>query len=267
MSLTKSVPNGLKPRKCDCTKLREPPPVPYIPKKDKVQEEVAKLRNLQIKTLLEKDTTLNFPVWHENGTQEAFLMHVTAVLDAIKKHGHFKDYKKAERAYVEHKQVVESAKAGLALLGGTSAGKKDRKKKALTKAKEAAKEALAKVPDPESEAKEAEAEEAPEVTKDTMRAGFQVDLEKAKQAQKITKGAITTAASKMFAFYSNLLSPESKYAWNKIVSKQRESNPFVNLQGISLEGPRGMFCKSFNNCIMFHLLTAFPINAAEQEKY
>jgi hypothetical protein len=28
-----------------------------------------------------------------------------------------------------------------------------------------------------------------------------------------------------------------------------------------------MFCKSFNNCIMFHLLTAFPINAAEQEKY
>jgi hypothetical protein len=25
--------------------------------------------------------------------------------------------------------------------------------------------------------------------------------------------------------------------------------------------------ESFNNCIMFHLLTAFPINAAEQEKY
>jgi hypothetical protein len=27
-----------------------------------------------------------------------------------------------------------------------------------------------------------------------------------------------------------------------------------------------MSCKSFNNCVMFHLLTAFPINAAEQEK-
>jgi hypothetical protein len=25
--------------------------------------------------------------------------------------------------------------------------------------------------------------------------------------------------------------------------------------------------ESFNNCMMFHLLTAFPINAAEQEKY
>jgi hypothetical protein len=63
MSLAKSVPDGLKPRECELTKLREPPPVPYIPKKDEVQEEVAKLRNLQIKTLLEKDTTLNFPVW------------------------------------------------------------------------------------------------------------------------------------------------------------------------------------------------------------
>jgi hypothetical protein len=28
-----------------------------------------------------------------------------------------------------------------------------------------------------------------------------------------------------------------------------------------------MSCKSFNDCVMFHLLTAFPINAAEQEKY
>ncbi len=28
-----------------------------------------------------------------------------------------------------------------------------------------------------------------------------------------------------------------------------------------------MSCESFNNCVMFHLLTAFPINAAEQEKY
>jgi hypothetical protein len=28
-----------------------------------------------------------------------------------------------------------------------------------------------------------------------------------------------------------------------------------------------MSCKSLNNCMMFHLVTAFPINAAEQEKY
>jgi hypothetical protein len=100
-----------------------------------------------------------------------------------------------------------------------------------------------------------------------MKAGFLEDLEKAKQAQGIAKGAMTAAASKMFMFYSNLLSPESKYPWNKIVGEQMESDPFVNLQGDSLEGPRGMSCKLFNDCIMFHLLTVFPINAVEQEKY
>jgi hypothetical protein len=57
--------------------------------KDEVQEEVAKLRNLEIKTTIEKDTTLNFPVWHKNGTHEFFLMQVMAVLDAIKKCGTF----------------------------------------------------------------------------------------------------------------------------------------------------------------------------------
>ena len=91
MSLLESVPEELKPRECKCTKLREPLPVPYVPMKDEVQEEVAKLRNLEIKTTIEKDTTLNFLVWHKNGTREAFLMHVTAVLDTIKKRGHFLD--------------------------------------------------------------------------------------------------------------------------------------------------------------------------------
>jgi hypothetical protein len=100
-----------------------------------------------------------------------------------------------------------------------------------------------------------------------MKAGFQVDLEKAMQAQETAQGAMTAAATLMFAFYSNLLSPKSKYAWNKIVVEQTEGNPYVNLQGVSLEGPRGMSCKLFNDCVIFHLLTAFPINAAEQEKY
>jgi hypothetical protein len=99
MSLLKSVLEGFKPRECKRTKLREPLPVPNIPTKDEVQEEVAKLRNLKIKTTIEKDTTLNFPVWHENRTQEAFLVHVMVVLDAIKKRGHFQDYENSEKVH------------------------------------------------------------------------------------------------------------------------------------------------------------------------
>jgi hypothetical protein len=134
--------------------------------------------------------------------------------------------------------------------------------KAPTKAPEP--KAPAKAPEPKAAAQEAEVAPAAD---DQMKASFLSDLEKTKQAQRIAKGAKTVAASKTFAFYSNLLSPESKYAWNKIVSKQLESNPYVNLQGDLLQGPRGMLRQLFHDCMMIHLLTAFPINTAEQEKY
>ncbi len=234
----KSVPDGLKPQECKCTKLREPLPVPYAPNKDEVQEEVAKLRNLEIKTTLEKDTTLIFPVWNKNGTRKAFLMHVTTVLDAIKKRGTFKDYKKAEEAYVEAKKAAESAEAGLALLDSTSTeSRKNCKKKALVKAKEATKEALAKTQETKSEAKEAE--EATNMTKNSMKTGFKDDLEKAKKAMEDAKGAMITATSKMFTFYLNLLSPKSKYSWNKIVSKQTESGPICEPTRCLSRRPKG----------------------------
>jgi hypothetical protein len=94
MKFAKLVPDGLKPQECKRLRLREPPSVPYVPEKYEVQEEVSKMKNLQSKMSIKKDTTLNFPVCYDNGTKEAFLMHVMAVLDPVKKRGHFKDYKK-----------------------------------------------------------------------------------------------------------------------------------------------------------------------------
>ncbi len=167
---------------------------------------------------------------------------------------------------MEAKKVVESAEAGLALLGGTVARpSKSCKKKTLAKAKEATKEALVKTHEVESETNKAE--EVTKVTNAIMKAGFQVDLEKAMKAVEDTKGTMAAATSQMFMFYSNLLSPKRKYSWNKIISEQIESNPFVNLQGVQLEGLREMSRESSTNCVMFHLLTTFPINAAEQENY
>ncbi len=72
MSMLKTVPDGLKARECKQTKLHEPPPVPYVLVKDEVQDEVARMHSMEIKTTIEKDTTLNFSVWQENGTHEAF---------------------------------------------------------------------------------------------------------------------------------------------------------------------------------------------------
>ncbi len=71
----------------------------------------------------------------------------------------------------------------------------------------------------------------------------------------------------MFQFYVNLLSLDAKCAWNKIVREQMEADPFKDLKGVSRRGPRGLLRGSFDNCVMFHLLTVFPNNVAEQEKY
>jgi hypothetical protein len=282
MSMTKTAPDGLKARECKLIKQREPPPVPYVPVRDEVQDEVARMRNMEIKMTIEKDTTLNFPIWQENGTREGFLMHVTAVLDAIKKRGHFEDYDKAAFKYKEASKAIASARAGLSLLEESKKKANKVKKKQKERAKEGEKtkegknvtpKAPAKAPEPKTPAKAAEpkaaAQEAADApaADDQMKASFLSDLEKAKQAHCIAKGARTVAASKMFTFYLNLLSSESKYAWNKIVSEQTESDPYANLQGDVLQGPRGMSHQLFHDCVMFHLLTAFLINAAEQEKY
>jgi hypothetical protein len=217
MSMSKMVPNGLKPQECKRIKLREPLPVPYVPEKDKVQDKVFKMRNMEIKTQIKKDTTLNFTVWQENGTREAFLMHVTAVLKAIKKRGHFVDYDKATFKYKEASEAIASARAGLSLLEDTAKkASKEKKKKQKEKSKEGemtkegedvTPKAPAKAPEPE--AADQEATVAPAAA-DQMKASFSSDLEKTKQALRIAKAAMTAAARKMFAFYSNLLSPESK---------------------------------------------------------
>jgi hypothetical protein len=110
MSLAKLVPDGLKNQDCKRLRLCEPPPVPYVPKKDKVQEAVSTMKGLQLKIPISKDMTLNFPMWN-SGTKEAMLMHLTVILDAIKKRGHFKAYKEAQALYVEKKEVVTSVKA------------------------------------------------------------------------------------------------------------------------------------------------------------
>jgi hypothetical protein len=71
----------------------------------------------------------------------------------------------------------------------------------------------------------------------------------------------------IFQLYTNLLSADAKYTWNKIIQEQTQSNPYTDLQGVFRKGPRGHLCKSFNNCMIFQLLTVFPNIAEEQERY
>ncbi len=266
MSIAKAVPEGIKDRECKRFTLQEHPPVPYVPEKDPVQDTVSLLKSDQsLKTTIGVDVELRFPIWH-CGTHEAFLMHVNSALDTIKKRGTFKAYKEAHKAYVKQLEVAKQVKADMALFTTpTSEGEKasekavdktsekaswknrSEKEKASQKTKEGA--ALADAP-------------APDLCEE-----YKALYKKAVFAKETAKNKKEAAATKMFQFYANLLSLDAKYTWNKIVREQTETDPYKDLKGVSRKGPRGLLHESFDNCVMFHLLTVFPNNAAEQEKY
>jgi hypothetical protein len=204
MTFAKAVPKGIKDKECKRFPLQECPLVPYVPEKDPVQETVSALKsNQSLKTTIVEDAELRLLIWH-CGTREAFLMHVSTALNAIKKQGTFKAYKEAQEAYVEQREVANQAKATLALLlTPTSKGKKasekalvkksSEKEKASQKTKESA--ALADAP-------------APELCNE-----YQAIYDKASIAKETAKNKRKAAATKMFQFYVNLLSLDAKYSW------------------------------------------------------
>jgi hypothetical protein len=96
---------------------------------------------------------------------------------------------------------------------------------------------------------------------------YQLDLKKAKESAENARAKVESAAQDMFQFYANLLAVDAKYAWNKNIQEQTQSDPCTDLQGISKKGPRGLSRTVFDDCMMFHLLTVFFDNLTEQERY
>jgi hypothetical protein len=277
MSLAEAVPKGIKDRECTRFALRERPLVPYVSEKDPVQETVSLLKSDQIlKTKIRVDAELPLPIWHCR-TCEAFLIHVSLALDAIKKRGTFKAYKEAHKASEEHHKVAKQAKATMALFTApTSKGEKDSEeafgkeslKKSSEKEKASEKEPAKKPSEKEKTSKKTrEATASANTPAPELYDEYQALYNKAIFSKETAKNKKVDAATKMFQFYTNLLSSDAKYVWNKIVREQMEADPFKDLHGVSRKGPKGLTQESFNKCIMFHLLTVFPNNAADQEKY
>ena len=81
MSPAKVAPEGLKPQECERNLGRSKPQIPFIPKKDNLQEAVESSTNT-LKLTLPHKVELRVPVWSK-GTPEQFLVHVQQALDAI----------------------------------------------------------------------------------------------------------------------------------------------------------------------------------------
>ena len=71
----------------------------------------------------------------------------------------------------------------------------------------------------------------------------------------------------MFALYKNLLSEDAWSKWSNIVASQIGAIQWTDLKGKVRNLAREPLVQSFEDCVTFHLLTVFPQDAAEQEKY
>jgi hypothetical protein len=74
MSHAKVVPEGLKPQECERNVGISKPSIPYIPKKDVIQEAVDSGANM-LKLTLPHKVELRVPLWSK-GTPEQCLVHV-----------------------------------------------------------------------------------------------------------------------------------------------------------------------------------------------
>ncbi len=193
-------------------------------------------------------------------------MHMSSALDAIGKRGTFKAYKEAHEAYVEQREAAKEAKVNMQVFATAASEDEKAVKKGTEKA---SKEASGKNRFEKEKASQKTKEGAAtaDATAPDLCVEYKAVYEKATHTKETTKIQRDATATEMFQFYANSLSPDAKCAWNKIVQKQMEADPYKDLQGVSKKSPRGLTRESFNKCVMFHLLTVYPNNAAEQEKY
>ena len=73
----------------------------------------------------------------------------------------------------------------------------------------------------------------------------------------------------MFVLYKNLLSENARHKWTTIVDSQVDVDNYnwKDLMGIVHAVARSPSYQSFEDCVKFHLLSVFPLDAAEQERY
>jgi hypothetical protein len=119
--------------------------------------------DLSLKTTIGEGAELCLSIWH-SGTHKAFLTHVGAAIDAIEKQGDFKAYKEAHEIYVEQCDLAKQAKAALAELDGATSEGAGTSRKSSKKKKTNEGVAMADASEPD------------------LRAIYQQDLEKAKEA-------------------------------------------------------------------------------------
>ena len=106
-----------------------------------------------------------------------------------------------------------------------------------------------------------------EKLEDDIIKGLRADVETHKKEAEEAEERRAQAAEGFFSTYANLLSVEARIAWDNIVERQIGTAPWTDLKGKKHKEEQKRTKVSFDDCVIHHLLTVFPYDAAEQQKY
>ena len=238
MSLTKSVPDGLKCTECERGVGGNKSPIRYIPESDPIQEALEKKKKTTYfkLTLPSTGSELSVAQW-TSGTPEQFLLHVRAAIHACKQMELDVNFSRAQEAVSTEELNLDFAKETYAQVR-TSEKKKAKGNKG---------EVVPTDPEPLALAK--------------------AEYEKAAQTLSAAKLTVTTEGAKAFELYANLLSDEARPAWEKILKAQMTTSPWEDIFGVTHNETPAKTWDSFLECVMFHLQQVFKSDAGETLKY
>ncbi len=81
------------------------------------------------------------------------------------------------------------------------------------------------------------------------------------------KVAESTLACLAYDLFRKLLRDEPQIQWDQIVTDMHTKNPWANFKGVKHNSLHGKSQQSLTDCINFHNLTVFTIDAAERLRY
>ncbi len=103
--------------------------------------------------------------------------------------------------------------------------------------------------------------------KDPAKAKRLTKVEAAKVRLINAKVAESTLACLAYDLFRKLLRDEPKIQWNCIVTEMHTKSPWEDIKGAKHNGLCGKLHQSLTDCIEFHKLTVFTVDAAEMLEY
>jgi hypothetical protein len=245
MSASSTLPTGLKNEEAEKGTLGHKSPVRYVPEKSILSDDEISEKQTSYKfKLLDRIGSGEHIIW-KGGTSEKFLVHVASAKAIVTKMGIWKEYDDTIAALSNaHEKLKKCYHKVNPMWDPTSdedgylvdAFVNIPKKPTLSDGKDDTEDAAVK-------AKRA--------------------YNKAREALKLANDEPANAAKKVLELYI-LLGEDEQTTWQQIVKQQTETDTYTDVYSAKHDIAAAKDKTSFHECVIFHLLTVFRMDAGEQ---